>query len=601
VQQGGTPVQTKLTLGAVDTPQEREADEVSRQVTRGEMGPQAGEEGEGAVQRRQDLAASPSVVRRAPLRYNSAEVKITPPKKPFSLKDAKDLVDQSKTATPPDLTGGTVKGATAGSDEEIFLWHILATHGTHDNWGTETDIIAPIGWPATAGGAAPVGKVTVTIDDKGNGVAELLSAGGVTAPGTYATAADAEKELQKTYGIANVKNGDTTWSPDDLNKVIGAFALLPTADRAALAGVDLLRVKSLGGTTAGEFESSETASGTAVTVEATLKLADLAFKADPVSFVGNAAAASPASYQTIVHEVGHAIATKARRDAGAAEMRSIAATNQLVADHLASLGETKSARGEFDSAAIAFNAAKGDDRTAAKKVVDEKKKALDAATKDEAAKKKAVEAGKKTDAEKGTAKAATMMPAAVLASFKTDAETKQKASAKAFQTAKKAADGFSPDDQTASESYRQAVEAVETSIGDLMTAAGNLDTALDPLTDTAQANAETRKQERAALTAAAAGNPALTAFAPVETAQDAALAAVLLFAYGTRRTARVHAFVTFVGSKKIKPLTKYAQENWPHKPEEFYAEVYGLWRTDPTFLKSNYPDLFTWFEGGKYK
>ena len=34
VQQSGAPVQAKLTLGAVDTPEEREADEVARQVSR---------------------------------------------------------------------------------------------------------------------------------------------------------------------------------------------------------------------------------------------------------------------------------------------------------------------------------------------------------------------------------------------------------------------------------------------------------------------------------------------------------------------------------------------------------------------------------------
>jgi len=47
-------------------------------------------------------------------------------------------------------------------------------------------------------------------------------------------------------------------------------------------------------------------------------------------------------------------------------------------------------------------------------------------------------------------------------------------------------------------------------------------------------------------------------------------------------------------------VTKYAQGNWPDKPEEFYAETYSLWLIEPDFLKSNYPDLFNFFDSGDY-
>ena len=76
-------------------------------------------------------------------------------------------MDDAKKATPPRLTSASVKGVTAASNEEIYLYYIIAQVATADNWGTEHDLIAPIGWPAKAGSAAPVGKVTVTIDRAG--------------------------------------------------------------------------------------------------------------------------------------------------------------------------------------------------------------------------------------------------------------------------------------------------------------------------------------------------------------------------------------------------------------------------------------------------
>jgi hypothetical protein len=47
-------------------------------------------------------------------------------------------------------------------------------------------------------------------------------------------------------------------------------------------------------------------------------------------------------------------------------------------------------------------------------------------------------------------------------------------------------------------------------------------------------------------------------------------------------------------------LTQYAKDNWPSKPEEFFAEAYSLWRTDPEYLKANAKPLYDWFTAGHY-
>src|SRR5262249_31405288 len=53
------------------------------------------------------------------------------------------------------------------------------------------------------------------------------------------------------------------------------------------------------------------------------------------------------------------------------------------------------------------------------------------------------------------------------------------------------------------------------------------------------------------------------------------------------------AFNNFVRAKKIKPMTWYAASN---PPSELFPEAFALYQSDPEWLKTNWPDLFTWFE-----
>ena len=124
--------------------------------------------------------------------------------------------------------------------------------------------------------------------------------------------------------------------------------------------------------------------------------------------------------------------------------------------------------------------------------------------------------------------------------------------------------------------------------------------AVDTLDAALLAAVEQRKQARADL-AKAGANPALAAFAPVDSAQDDWVDAARMLGHTRGRTRRLQKFVDLIkGPPPIEPPTEYARKNMPFKPQEFYAETYSLWITEPSFLKANYPKLFDFFESGDY-
>ncbi len=114
-----------------------------------------------------------------------------------------------------------------------------------------------------------------------------------------------------------------------------------------------------------------------------------------------------------------------------------------------------------------------------------------------------------------------------------------------------------------------------------------------------------------------AGNPVPGDFAAASKAQDdwfatgqaraaaraklSATRATLKTTGSSGNTARVQAFVAFVTKERIPALTKYAKDNWPGHPEEFFAEAYSLWLNDPEYLTSQAPTLKTWFDAGNHR
>ncbi len=121
-----------------------------------------------------------------------------------------------------------------------------------------------------------------------------------------------------------------------------------------------------------------------------------------------------------------------------------------------------------------------------------------------------------------------------------------------------------------------------------------------------------------ALGTAAPSHPALTDLAPLAASEDKWLTAAQDQAAAVRRhdaartTARAAApgpggqsrrlrdFVAVVIRNRIPRLTSYAEQNWPARPQEFFAEAFSLWRNDRAYLQTNAPALVAWFDAGNH-
>jgi hypothetical protein len=157
-------------------------------------------------------------------------------------------------------------------------------------------------------------------------------------------------------------------------------------------------------------------------------------------------------------------------------------------------------------------------------------------------------------------------------------------------------------DQKASEDYRKAVAAVDDQLKSYRDAikAGKPD--IDGQErDLASALAD-RAAKRASLDKNSnSKNPALAAFTATDKAQDDYAVRLKTQARLPDRSLPVQRFVEIVEKNNVQPDTAYAQQNWPFAPEEFFAEAYSIWRTDPAKLKTDAKPLFDWFESGKYR
>src|SRR5262249_46558125 len=137
--------------------------------------------------------------------------------------------------------------------------------------------------------------------------------------------------LQATFKLASVTDdGTAQWSPAELNDVGEALAMLPPADQAALTEVELIRVDKIPGKPddGGPFEFPQpgAASADAAKIHPKLRLATSAFAHNAVQFFGGATKTVPASFQTIIHEVGHAVESEVYRSAWRAHAQALAET-----------------------------------------------------------------------------------------------------------------------------------------------------------------------------------------------------------------------------------------------------------------------------------
>jgi hypothetical protein len=409
----------------------------------------------------------------------------------------------------------------------------------------------------------------------------------------------------KAHGIVSVDNGDATFTSAELELAEKALAGLPAADKASIKGAKLVRVSSLG-SAAGMYSNEQGYDDTTVTDEQKIKLSDKAFATGVTS---------AESIRLVTHEVGHAVASMPHRKAETAAISAGANTNKKI-------NEQNTASDEFNIANDALNTAL-DELQAAEDTLNNtdtaNKGAMDAARKDVAAKKKPIatlrsqrstkEAKFKT-AESATAAAQLVQQTKETASsaklaniddLKTDATTKQASMKAAYDAAKAIITGADVD----STDYRSALTSAEDAIikfYDENAATDVTESEADSARSVGEGAIAERNSKRADLAQKDPNNTALTTLMPVETAQDSFFKAATVLASNKAMNLSVKRFYDLVTSKGISPnLTKYAADNWPHKPEEFYAEAYSFFVTRPKDLEAHSKDLYDWFVAGKYK
>jgi hypothetical protein len=510
------------------------------------------------------------------------------------------------------ITAGKIKsftatGVTAGSVEELFVLDALWNLAETTQWGYEADILAPIGWPAKAGDPAPLGRITVRIDDQGAARVELVASGPVPAP-TQTTVAAASPKLIADFKLLSVRDdGTAKWTDTEISDVAAALALVPKGDKLVLEGAELIRVQSLPDNAIASFEAGGgvAKNATSVTQLPSLKISDRAFPATPSRFVGGKPKTVPSTLHSILHEVGHAASKAVFRPADAAYDQAIIESNKKGAALKQSAADYKKAFADYTALYQQYQTAqKAGDTKGENELADQLralKKTMDALV---ATNKAQSVANKKAEAAVTAKKAAvakTRVGAAVVAPFKTDAAAKKAAADAALRAARLTLKTMSGADVTSSAAYVKAVEDTSTAIDTFAADAGAMTGGTTKLEATVLAQAAARQKARDALTTAFPANPALTTLAPVETAQDAWLETERALAGAQRRTLRLQKFINLVTTNKIDRFTDYSAANWRLLPEEFYAEAYGLWLTDPEFLMNNYKVVYNFFQSGDYR
>ncbi len=501
-----------------------------------------------------------------------------------------------------EISSFTTTGVTKGSNAEIFVLYVVLSLADKARWGTEADVLTAIDWPPKPGDPAPQGRVTVRIDTQGAASGELVGAGPVPAV-AQTTVAAGSTQLKTDFGFTAVKDdGTATWSPAEISDVAAALKMLPPSDKPALKGVELIRVLSLGGNTAGEFSTGGAVSkGATTATKPFLKLADLAFPKTAVQFYGGTKGTVPASFQTILHEVGHAVEDQVFRAAQEPYAKAIIDLNATVDPLNASVAALKPLTEQRSDLFKQWQAAvKGAEKEGLRKKIE----ALDAKIKPLRAtydvrraayvKAEGARDTKKAEVEKTKVSAATVQP------LQADAAAKKTSAATAWTTAKAAVQALLPDEVSSSAAYTKAVEDTGTAITTFATDAAAKKDTIDNLESTVLAAVTARDAARDALAKSTPGHKALGPLASAAAAQDAWLESERVYARARTRTLRLQKFIDLVTTNKIQRFTQYSKDNWLLKPQEFYAEAYSLWRVDPQFLENNYKVVFDFFETGDY-
>jgi hypothetical protein len=337
VQQQGSPVSVARGVSDPGDCHERQAGAVADAFTRGDNIVDLLDSGSGptdsSVQRQTPQSKSPSPAPSTaqpqttqPIHYDrTAHHREKPLDPALKARDVRALLDaEVNKGDRGEITSYELKGRISGN-AEIFLLALLYSLAQRSRWGTEADVVTDLDWPSNTSPTPPRGRATVRIDAKGAASVELIGLVPVSQVSQQTTAVS----LQGKFA-AVTDDGTAKWTPAELNDVAGAIAMLPPNDADVLKEVELIRVATIPGKPddAGQFEwpSSAATDFTSVNIRPKLRLANLAFSHNDVQFFGGTEGSVPASYQAILHEVGHAIETEVYRSKWKAHAQALADT-----------------------------------------------------------------------------------------------------------------------------------------------------------------------------------------------------------------------------------------------------------------------------------
>ncbi|WP_296703608.1 DUF4157 domain-containing protein [Algoriphagus sp.] len=413
-----------------------------------------------------------------------------------------------------------------------------------------------------------------------------------------------KSSIKAAFSLKSVDDGSSNWTSEELRITKEGMEMIPKDDIPALKDVVLKRVNTLGGKTAGQFGSEQSVNDTTVTNEYLLEISDLNFSKG----------SSEAEQKRLVqHEIGHAIASLPSRKATLAANEALAKFNEKTNQQNDKADPFNTSNDEFNDAVTDYNDKvneynKESDATIKKqlksdvgnlrKIVDQKRKERSKKEKEfntaESATKKA-----KTTWEKKDKEAKKL----IISQSDLDKINKNATSAKTDHdktlTSTKAK---IMTDLNEAKQYATSVESLSNEIETFYTETKGRDKSeskVESLIEGVNKSITTRSQAFESLSKKDGKHALLTILPSFEKYQDAFFYAAKANALAHERSARVQKFVEFVEKNNIPPISDYAKENWPHKPEEFYAEAYSFWVSKK--LTSISPELQKWFDGKKYK
>jgi hypothetical protein len=132
-----------------------------------------------------------------------------------------------------------------------------------------------------------------------------------------------KNKLEKDFGVKLEERGGRSWTSTDLKEMHAAFSLMSKDERAALQGLRVVRSDQIKLSTeeaahshrkdpAGLYRGASTREGKN---NASIEIDDDAYKGNKSRFVGDENKQWRSSTQTVLHEVGHAVADRRRLEA----------------------------------------------------------------------------------------------------------------------------------------------------------------------------------------------------------------------------------------------------------------------------------------------